>query len=202
MKIFFFSLLVVIIAVVTVAGLRGNKSPNTPFELFPDMDHQPKAKAQTESSFFADGRNDRMPVAGTIATKVPVENPYQVSGKIEGYWGDGIPYEVTDKFLARGKERFTINCAVCHGDTGAGNGITSLYGLAGAANYNTDRLRNIPDGYLYDVVVHGKNTMIGLPHIQLEDRWAIVAYIRVLQRAGNSRIQDVPENEAKPLLTP
>ncbi|MDZ4789257.1 MAG: cytochrome c [Blastochloris sp.] len=202
MKVFFFSLLVAIVAVVAIAGLRGTKTTSTPVEIFSDMDHQPKAKAQTESRFFADGRSDRLPVSGTIPSKVPVEEPYKVTGKIEGYWGDGIPSEVTTEFLARGKERYIINCAVCHGDTGAGNGITSQYGLVGSANYNTDRLRQVPDGYLYNVVVHGKNNMIGLPHIQLEDRWAIVAYIRVLQRAGNSRIQDVPEEEAKKLLSP
>lgn len=201
MKIFFFSLLVAIVAVVGIAGFRGTKTTNRPFEFFPDMDSQPKAKPQSQSNFFSDGRSDRAPVTGTIPGKVPVENPYLVSGKIDNFWGDGIPVPVTGKLLARGQERYMINCAVCHGDTGSGNGITSQYGLAGAANYNTDRLRQVPDGYLYDVVVHGKGNMIGLPHIQLEDRWAIVAYIRALQRAGNSRIQDVPQEEAQKLLS-
>jgi mono/diheme cytochrome c family protein len=201
MKIFFFSLLVVIVSVVAIAGFRGSKTTNRPFEFFPDMDHQPKGKPQTESKFFTDGRNDRQPVPGTIPSKVPVENPYQVSGMMGDAWGDGIPLPVTEKLLARGQERFTINCAVCHGAAGLGNGITSQYGLAGAANYNTDRLRQVPDGYIYNVISHGKGNMIGLPHVQMEDRWAIVAYIRALQRAGNSRIQDVPEQEAQKLLS-
>ncbi len=201
MKIFFFSLVVVILAIVGIAGFRGAKSADRPFEFFSDMDHQPKAKTQTTSDFFADGRSDRPPVPGTIPSEVPVEEPYKVSGKIGDVWGSGVPFPVTGKFLARGQERYKINCAVCHGGTGAGNGITSQYGLVGAANFNTDRLRQVPEGYLYDVVVYGKGTMIGLPHIQLEDRWAIVAYIRALQRAGNSRIQDVPEEEAQKLLS-
>jgi Cytochrome C oxidase, cbb3-type, subunit III len=170
MKIFFFSLLVVILGIVAIAGLRGTHKPDRPIEIFPDMDHQPKKKPQTESAFFADGRSDRPPVPGTIPSKVPVEDPYLVSGMMGENWGDGIPLPVTEKLLARGKERYTINCAVCHGAAGMGNGITSQYGLAGAANYNSDRLRQIPDGYIYNVIVHGQNTMIGLPHIQLEDR--------------------------------
>lgn len=200
MKYFLFTLLVLVVAVVAIAGFRGQRTTNRPIEIFPDMDHQPKAKSQTESRFFSDGRSDRPPVEGTIPTKVPVENPYKVSGMIQGNWGDGIPFPVTASFMARGKERYEINCAVCHGEAGQGNGITSQYGLAGAANYNTDRLREMPDGYLYNVVVHGKGNMLGLPHIQLEDRWAIVAYMRALQRAGNSRITDVPEAEAQNLL--
>jgi mono/diheme cytochrome c family protein len=201
MKLFFFSLVVLILAVVGIAGLRGTKTPNRPFEFFPDMDHQPKFKTQSTSAFFADGRSDRPLVPGTIPSQVPVEEPYKVTGKMGDVWGDGIPVPVTAEFLKRGQERYQINCAVCHGDTGAGNGITSQYGLVGAANYHTERLRQVPDGYLYDVVVQGKGTMIGLPHIQLEDRWAIVAYIRALQRAGNSRIQDVPQDEAQKLLS-
>lgn len=199
MRYFFFAFVVVIVAVVAVAGFRGEKTPNRPFEIFPDMDHQPKFKAQAGSDYFADGRSDRGTIPGTIPTSVPVEDPYKVTGMIEGNWGDGIPFEVTDEFLARGQERFNINCAVCHGATGSGNGITSQYGVPGAANYHTDRIIAMPDGEIYNTIVHGKGNMIGLPHLQIRDRWAIIAYIRALQISQTATINDVPQ-EAKDSL--
>ncbi|MDX6766848.1 MAG: cytochrome c [Candidatus Methylacidiphilales bacterium] len=199
MRYFFFIFLVLVITVLAVFGFRGAKTTRTPVEIFNDMDHQAKFKSQTSSAFFADGRGDRLPVAGTVPFSVKVEDSYLTTGLIEGNYGDGIPVTVDARLLARGQERFNINCKVCHGATGAGNGIVAEYGFAGIANYHQDRIRQMPDGQIYYTIVHGKGLMYGLPHIAVDDRWAIVAYVRALQRSQNARIDDVPESEREQL---
>jgi mono/diheme cytochrome c family protein len=83
---------------------------------------------------------------------------------------------------------------VCHGQTGQGNGITTQYGLAGVANYHVDRLREADDGDIYNTIANGKGQMAAYGHqVKVRDRWAIVAYIRVLQRAQYAAAADVPE---------
>lgn len=199
MRYFFFAFLVLVVSAVAILGFRGSRSGSTPIEIFNDMDHQAKFKSQSESRFFADGRSDRAPIPGTIPSTVKVEDSYLTTGLINGNYGDGIPLTVDAKLLARGQERYQINCAVCHGATGGGNGIVSEYGFGGIANYHTDPLRRMPDGQIYWTIVHGKNTMLGLPHIAVEDRWAIVAYVRALQRSQTGTLADVPANELEQL---
>jgi len=195
MRIFFYGWMISILLVLVVFGFRGDTSKRTPFEIFNDMDHQPKYKAQKPSVFFADGQIARKPVAGTVPFTIPLENEYLITGKINGEWGRGFPIELTEKVLKRGQERYEINCAVCHGKLGLGNGVTTRYGVNAVANYHSDLYYEMPEGKLYNTVVHGKGNMIGLPHLSLEDRWAIVAYIRVLQHSQNADLQDVPESE-------
>lgn len=227
LKYFFIIFGLLIVAVVSIAGFRGQKSKLPPIEIFPDMDHQPKVQAQMPSSFFANGAATLPPVSGTVPLGYvmpqgsddlaetdqafgPYENivfsselNYLNTGKMGDRWGTGIPFEVTADVMARGKQRFSINCAVCHGATGAGNGITSKYGLVGIANLNQTRLREMADGEIYNTITHGKNTMMGYGHnIQVPDRWAIVAYVRALQRSQGTGIDDVPASERAQLETP
>lgn len=203
MKYFFYIFAALVITVVAVLGFRGDKFTSPPFEIFPDMDRQLKYKAQSPSGFFADQRSDRSQVADTIPFDSPmaggvlqVEDGYLNTGMMGNNWGDGIPVEVTAAFLARGQERFNINCAICHGATGAGNGMVSMYGLNGIANYHTDLIRNQPDGQLFHTISKGKGNMGPYPHITIQDRWAIVAYIRVLQRSQNAKASDLPPDFA------
>ena len=222
---FILLLTLLVILVVSIAGLRGCKTKRPPIEIFPDMVRQPKVKAQVPSSFFADGRGSREPIAGTVplgyhepvkaeaSAQNAVSAPYEVivfSGK-EGYantghegsgtnWGTGLPFTPTMATLERGRERYQIQCAVCHGATGAGNGIATKYGLVGVANLNQQRLRDMTDGEIYNTIANGKNTMLGYGGvIQVPDRWAIVAYIRALQRSQNATINDVPADQRAPL---
>jgi mono/diheme cytochrome c family protein len=199
MRYFFFAFLVALITAVAVLGFRGDKTVRRPFEIFNDMDHQAKFKSQSESSFYADGRADRSPVPGTIPSSVKVEDEYLTTGMMGGTYGDGLPVPVDMKLLKRGQERFQINCAVCHGAGGGGNGIVSEYGFGGIANYHVDRIRQMPDGQIFHTIGHGKGLMYALPHITVEDRWAIVAYVRALQRSQNSTLADVPDNEREQL---
>ena len=223
LRYFFVSFLLITVAIVALAGFRGSKSSRPPIEIFPDMDHQPKFQPQHPNRFFSDGRSARKPVAGTIpigytlpgsylqagaknATIAPSgfsnQPDYYNTGRIGEVYGDGFPMNVTvnDAFLNRGQQRFDINCSVCHGKTGQANGIVSQFGLAAIANLVDDRVKAMPDGQLFSTVTNGKNTMGAYgPQIAVEDRWAIVAYIRALQRSTAGKLADLPAAKQKEL---
>ena len=221
LRYFFASFILIVCVVVALAGFRGAKSTVPPIEVFPDMDHQPKYQPQHPSGFFADGRSSRVPVPGTVPFgytmpgsfyQVTAKNgpspsgfsnqvDYYNSGRMSEFYGDGLPLEVTIQLLDRGEERYNINCAVCHGRTGMGNGIVQQIGnWATVANLQDERIRTMPDGYLFSVITNGKNTMGAYgPQIAVEDRWAIVAYLRALQRSQNAKLADLPEEMQKSL---
>ncbi len=210
------------IAIIAVFGFRGQTSTGPPLELFPDMVRQMKVRAQAPLDLFADGRGPRLPVAGTVpigyempkpkiadapeattATIGPWSHPqasfsagtdYYNTGKMGDRWGTGIPLEVTPELMERGQQRFNITCAMCHGATAAGNGVTKQYGLATVVTLQDERIRKMSDGEIFNTITHGKNTMMAYgPNIIVADRWAIIAYLRALQRSQNAAIADVPE---------
>jgi mono/diheme cytochrome c family protein len=210
------------IAGLAFLGFRGKKSADPPFELFPDMVRQPKVRAQAPLQFFADGRGGRMPIEGTVpigyeppraesistpAPGVAAAQPrehlafsegtdYYDTGKMGDHWGTGFPVEVTPDLMRRGRERFNITCAMCHGASAAGNGITKQYGLATVVTLQDDRIRGMADGEIFNTITNGKNTMMAYGSIlTVNDRWAIITYLRALQRSQNATIGDVPENE-------
>ena len=224
LRYFFIGLGLFLVGLFAVAGFRGQKSEKPPIEIFPDMDHQPKVKAQVPSEFFADGRGNRQPVPGTVPLgyEAPVskENPFPDEGKYRmvryssgtdylntgrfgNQWGTGIPMPVTAELMQRGQERYTIFCGVCHGASGGGNGVAGQYGLVAIASFHQDRLRDMADGEIYNTIAHGKNTMLGYgSKIPVDDRWAIVAYVRALQAAQTATLADVPPEERTKLETP
>lgn len=223
LRYFFVSFILITVAIVALAGFRGRKSTVPPIEVFPDMDHQPKYQPQHPSGFFADGRAGRNPVKGTIPLgytmpgsylQVGAKNgstgpqgfsnqpDYYNTGKIGDVYGDGFPANLTidETFIKRGQERFNINCSVCHGKSGQANGIVSQFGLPAIANLHDDRVRQMPDGQLFSTITAGKNTMGAYgPQIAVEDRWAIVTYLRVLQRTTAGKLADLPEARQKEL---
>lgn len=208
---------------ISLAGFRGSKSSKPPIEIFPDMDHQPKYQPQHPSNFFADGRAARLPVNGTIPMGYNLPgrylqagakntefdtigfanlNDYLHTGRIGDVYGDGFPagVEVNEALVNRGQERFNINCSVCHGLTGEGNGVVQKIGAwATVANLQDDRIRQQPDGQIFNTITHGKNTMGAYgPNIAVEDRWAIIAYIRALQKSQRFAKADLsPEQQTK-----
>lgn len=210
--------LLMTIAFVAVFGFRGEKSSRPPFELFPDMVRQMKVRAQSPLGFFADGRGPRMPVPGTVPIGYEMPRPqnppngaapgpalthrrlafsvgtdYYDTGKMGANWGTGIPVEVNAALLARGQQRFNITCVMCHGATAAGDGITKQYGLATVVSLQDDRIRKMADGEIFNTITNGKNTMLAYgPNITVADRWAIIAYLRALQRSQSGTINDVP----------
>src|SRR6266571_9251331 len=217
------------IALVAILGFRGQKSTGPPLEVFPDMVRQMKVRAQAPLEFFADGRGPRMPVASTIpigyempqaktiatpAAALPVpqtrshlsfsaSTDYRDTGKMGANWGTGIPLQVTPDLLRRGQERFNITCAMCHGATASGNGITKQYGLTTVVSLQDDRIRKMADGEVFNTITNGKNTMMAYgPNIVVSDRWAIIGYLRALQRSRAGTIVDVPPEHRADLEKP
>ncbi|MEY2541903.1 MAG: hypothetical protein QOI22_1505, partial [Verrucomicrobiota bacterium] len=123
-----------------------------------------------------------------------VGTDYYNTGKMGSNWGTGIPIPVTPELMHRGRERFAITCAMCHGATAAGNGITKQYGLITVVSLQDEAKRKMADGEIFNTITNGKNTMMAYgPNIMVADRWAIIAYLRALQRSQNATAADVPE---------
>jgi mono/diheme cytochrome c family protein len=116
-----------------------------------------------------------------------------MTGKMGTNWGTGIPMQVTPELMRRGEQRFNINCSPCHGVSAAGNGIVKQYGLATVVSLQDDRIRGMADGEIFNTITNGKNTMFAYgPNVTVADRWAIIAYLRALQRSQNATDADVP----------
>jgi mono/diheme cytochrome c family protein len=186
----------IVVLSVAILGFRGSTSTKPPLEVFPDMDRQEKYKPQARSAFFADGRTDRPLPPGVVARgQLRLEVHLNEGRAANGDFARGYPPEVTidHTFLARGRERYDIYCAPCHGGLGDGRGIVSAYGWGTPANLHADNFRQMPEGEIFNTITHGKNTMFPYADkLTPEERWAVVAYVRVLQRAQNGRLADVP----------
>jgi mono/diheme cytochrome c family protein len=110
---------------------------------------------------------------------------------------------VTGELMQRGQQRFNITCAMCHGAAAAGNGIIKQHGLATVVSLQDERIRKMSDGEIFNTITNGKNTMMAYgPTIIVADRWAIIAYLRALQRSQNAAIADVPEERRAELDKP
>lgn len=202
MKYVLIILVALTLIVVSLLGLRGFTFRQPPVQLFDDMVDQPKYKSQAESAFFPDGRTMRTPPAGSVAwgRDATVPDPKLLVDDQSCYQMKTLPRKIDADLLAEGQRLFNTYCMVCHGGAGTGNGITVSYGQAPPANYHTDRLRNVTDGYLYQVITEGKGLMGPYgPSLKPDDRWAVVAYVRALQRAGNATIKDVPQAQRQQL---
>jgi mono/diheme cytochrome c family protein len=196
-----------VVLVVSIFGFRGTKFSHPPMDVFPEwafpaMRHQSKVKPQTESKFFADGRSDRPLPAGVVPANFgPLGEPLQtdshlITGKMaDGTFARGVPdaVDVNRQFLEHGRERYSIYCAPCHGALGDGNGITKQYGMGATPTYHDDRLRTMAEGEILNTILHGKGNMLSYADkLTVEDRWAVIAYVRALQRAHNGTVADVP----------
>ena len=183
------------LCVLILGGCRGRVTDTPPIHINPNMDYQSSFKAQEANDFYEDGRAMRPPVPGTVARGMLRSDVRFFTGRdSSGAFIDQIPIPATREVYLRGQERFDIFCAVCHGKAGDGQGIvmTGGYGFA-PIGFHDDRLRGIQDGYLYDVITRGVRTMPAYAQqIPVADRWAIVAYIRALQRSQNATAVDVP----------
>jgi mono/diheme cytochrome c family protein len=168
-----------------------------------DMHDQPRFKPLAKSDFYADLRSERPPVEDTVARGQLHEDTYLYTGKIGANPGDYMPFQITDKDLARGRERFNIYCAPCHSRVGDGNGMIAQRGFKQPPSYHIERLRKAPLGYFFDVMTNGFGAMPDYAsQIPAEDRWRIVAYIRALQLSQNATQADVAAGEKVPSEVP
>lgn len=168
-----------------------------------DMQDQPKYKPQRLSEFFADGRDGRPELDGTIARGELNEDVAYYNGKdAAGKDLDTFPIAVDKAVIERGRQRYDIYCAPCHGRLGNGMGMIVQRGFKQPPSYHIDRLRNAPVGHFFDVITNGYGAMLNYSQqIQVRDRWAIVAYIRALQFSQNANVNDLPQ-EARVKLPP
>ncbi len=210
MRQFFLIYFFLVVVGLSVFGLRGCQSTRPPLEVFPDMDRQARFHEQGKTSLFADGRMDRLPVAGTVPHVTPQqdtfphlspdtrfrENDYLVTGKVSGEtFGSGIPIEVSMDAIKEGQEIYNIYCAICHGASGNGEGVVKnqRYGFGTIANLLQAQYVERTDGDIFNTITNGKNTMGSYgSKIRVEDRWKVVMYLRALQRASSASVEDVP----------
>ncbi len=158
-----------------------------------DMHDQPKYKPLAESTFFADQRASRPIPANTVSRTEGNTNDVFHTGSVNGDFAPEIPLPITTEFLNRGHERYDIFCTPCHSRLGDGNGMVAQRGYRMPQNLNSDRIRQAPPGYIFQVISNGYG---GMPdykdQIAISDRWAIVAYIRALELSRAARLSDVP----------
>ncbi|MCL4179789.1 MAG: c-type cytochrome [Verrucomicrobia bacterium] len=196
MRYFVLAFVLLVFVVVSIAGCRGGLSRRPPVELFADMDRQPKLRPQAVNRFFGNGLSSRLPVPGTIARGAPYQDLPLNTGREPGTTNfvTLLPVPLTSGLLARGQERYAIHCAMCHGAAGDGKGLLAKYQMVGMANFHDQRLVAMPDGEIFNTITHGKNLMGAYgATINPQDRWAIIAYLRALQRAHLATVDDVPE---------
>jgi mono/diheme cytochrome c family protein len=167
------------------------------------MHDQPKYKPLAASTFFADGRSARPIPDGTVATNEPDEDDSRHTGNApNGDFLDTIPLPVNTALLERGRERYDIYCSPCHDRLGTGHGMVSQRGFKVPADLIVDRVRQSPPGYIYQVIRNGFGAMPDYgDQVPVDDRWAIVAYIRVLERSRTATMDDVPAAERPQLET-
>lgn len=196
-----------IIATVGVLGVRGTHSRRPPLYIFPDMEWQLKLRPQKPNAFFTNGISSQPHVPGTIARSTPIQTaqgtvyPYEDSpvntGLVTGTtnYTEVNPLPITAALMERGRQRFTINCSPCHGQLADGNGITRKIGaMAIVANLHDKRIVEMTDGELFWVITNGRNNMGAYgPNVTVQDRWAIISYLRALQLSQLGSIDDVPE---------
>ena len=161
-----------------------------------DRANQPRHNPLSPSEFFQDGRSERPIVENTVARGSIETDKLAVPKE-----SNAFPLPLTIELLKRGEDRYGIFCSPCHGLQGDGQGMVTLRGMKHPPSYHQDRLRNVPNGYLYDVIANGFGAMNGYSaQLTPQDRWAIVAYVRALQVSRNARVADLPANLREKLM--
>lgn len=161
-----------------------------------EMYDQPKLTPLQESSFFADGRGSRPHVPGTVARGELALDEALETGRVGGELAKSFPFPVDRAVLERGRERYGIFCSPCHDSAGTGRGMIVQRGMKQPTSFHDPRLLARPPGYFVDVITNGFGAMYDYAdRVPPHDRWAIAAYVRVLQAARSANLADVPAAE-------
>ena len=173
---------------------RGCTSSRPPIHINPSMDNQPKVRPQTASNFFYDGASMRAPVPGTVAIgELREDTAFFTGQEADGQFVTEIPVTVDEALLERGAQRYEIYCQPCHDARGDGRGILFQRGSVPTASFHDEQYLAYPDGQIFDVITNGLGLMSGYRWpITPADRWAIVAYVRQLQREQLARAANAP----------
>ena len=163
-----------------------------------DMALQPKNRPLSPSDFFNDGRSARPLVENTVARGSVAEDEMASTKE-----SNAFPLPVSLELLRRGQDRYAVFCTPCHGLQGDGNGMVAMRGMKHPPSYHQDRLRQVPNGYIYDVITNGFGAMLGYSaQLPPRDRWAVVAYVRALQLSRNAKLADLPADVREKILHP
>ena len=162
-----------------------------------DMHDQPKLEAYEASTFFPDGMASRQPPAGTVARGQLHDDPIFFTGKSgDNVFVAELPVPADRALLVRGRERYDAFCSPCHGRLGDGQGMVARRGFKQPPSLHIDRIREQPVGYYFDVMTRGFGVMPSYaPAVPAEDRWAIAAYLRVLQQSQRTHLAELPEQD-------
>lgn len=164
-------------------------------ELRQAMYDQPKLRPLQADEFFKNGMASQPLVEGTVPRGHLNDDKHLHDGVVGGNVVDTFPYPITTEIVKRGQQRYDIFCAPCHDRAGTGNGMIVQRGFKQPPSYHIPRLQESSPGYFYNVIKNGFGVMSGYaPQIPVNDRWAIVAYIKALQYSQNAKIDDVPES--------
>ncbi len=161
-----------------------------------DMQDQPKYKPLHESNFFADHRSERPQIDGTVARGHLRVDQARYTGKAGGNDVTTFPWQMTRQDLGRGQQRYNIYCSPCHSRVGDGLGMIVLRGFRQPPSYHIQRLKDAPVGHFFDVITNGYGSMPSYgSRVSPDDRWRVIAYVRVLQFAEGASINDVPPDQ-------
>src|SRR5271156_5253397 len=161
-----------------------------------DMANQPRQNPLSPAPFFQDDRSERPAIENTVARGSLEQDALLVPKE-----SNAFPLPLTEELLVRGQDRYNIFCSPCPGLQGDGMGMVTLRGMKHPPSYHQERLRQAPNGYLYDVATNGFGAMYGYSaQIPSRDRWAIIAYVRALQLSRNARAADLPPDLRQKLL--
>ncbi len=164
-----------------------------------DMYDQPKYRPLRASKMYADG-SSRSLIEGTVARGQARTDELLYTGRIQGVLADVFPFPATDSVLYRGQNRFNTFCSPCHGGLGDGAGMIVQRGFPKPNSFLADSVRSKPAGYYFDVITNGFGRMYSYAaSVPVEDRWAIIAYIRALQLSRHASVSDLTEAERQQL---
>jgi mono/diheme cytochrome c family protein len=179
------------------AACRGQVSEDPPVIVpYDNMNIQPKQKAESPSHLFSDGRGMRPLEEGTVAVGQLHEDDARYRGKEGDAYVARVPIQVDEGTLERGQQRFNIYCTPCHDRTGSGHGTVVLHGYPPPVDLSSERVRTMPDGQIFDTITHGARNMPAYgKQIPVDDRWAIVTWVRVIGHSQHAAITDVPPEQ-------
>lgn len=176
-----------------LSGCAGISTRSTQVEVWPDMKRQHKFRAQSANPNFADGRTHQLPPEGTVAVGLLNADDAFYQGQVGSMYVGRNPLTYDKATFELGQKKFNTYCSPCHDRTGSGHGVVwKKLPTFAPANLHEDRIRAYPDGEIFDVITNGRRTMKGLKtQITPRDRWAIISYVRVMQRQDGA-LADVP----------
>jgi mono/diheme cytochrome c family protein len=165
-----------------------------------NMRDQARCQPLEANTFFDDGKCARQIPPDTVARGYVQDGAELASAGADGQPAGDYPFPITAEVLAVGRERYDIFCAPCHGLAGYGSGMIVQRGFPAPPSFHTPRLREVPPGYIYDVITNGIGRMYSYAYrVPPEQRWAIVAYVQALQLSQNATLEDVPPEERQRL---